>query len=127
MDVLVSFVTNTGVAEPRGAYYDAVELDSVPDTATDGDCVPLLPGIVRVNMSDFVTSGNAYVADKPLTVQTTEDAVFEGSEQFYINMYRESWSVFFTACPDEHLLPYGDCRITVTILDDDTLQVSGIA
>ena len=127
VDVLVSFITNTGVAEPRGAYYDAVELDSVPDTATDGDYVPVLPGIVRVNMSDFVASGDAYVADKPLTVQTTEDTVYEGSEQFYIDMQNESWAVFFTACPDEHLSPNSDCRITVTILDDDTLQVSGIA
>ena len=127
VDVLVSFITGTGVAEPRGDYYDAVELDSAPDTATDDDYVPVLPGIVYVYMSDFVASGDAYVADKPLTVQTTEDTVYEGSEQFYIDMQNESWAVFFTACPDEHLSPISDCRITVTILDDDTLQVSGIA
>ena len=127
VDVLVSFITNTGVAEPRGTYYDAVELYSEPDTATDEDYVPVLPGIVYVYMSDFVSSGDAYVADKPWTVQTTEDAVYEGSEQFYIDMEHQSWSVFFATCPDEHLLPNGDCRITVTILDDDTLQVSGMA
>ena len=127
VDVVVSFITGTGVAKPRGDRSDVVELDSQPDTATDGDYVPLSPGLVTAYMRDFVASGDAFVAEKPLTVQTSEDTLYEGSEQFYIDMRYESWSHFSTVCPDEHLTTSGDCRITVTILDDDTLQVSDIA
>ena len=127
VDIVVSFNTGAGVVQPRGEYYDAVQLYSAHDTATQEDYEPVLGSIVYVYMSDFIPSGDVYRAEKPLTVQTSEDTLFEGDEQFFLDMDDDSWGGFFTSCPDEHQLSYGDCRITVTIRDDDILQASGVA
>lgn len=126
VDLLVTFTTGPGVVRPRGDWRDGIDLFAFPGTATRADYPYPHPYFVVAEMTDFTASGNAYTTDKPATVQTSEDTVYEGNEQFYVELDELSLTNSRTVCPNEYR-PTTRCRITVTILDDDTLQVSDVA
>ena len=119
--VAVSFSTGAGVARPRNDV--SVALDYVPGTAMVPGGYSGLVATLTVAAADWGAAGTAFTATKTHLVVTTED-----SEQFTVvlDLPPGEPALFAPTCPPG--TPDGArCAATVTIIDNETLEVQSVA
>ena len=127
--VTVTFSTGVGVAQPRQDVQ--AELEAAPDTAISGlgNDFATFDTVVTVTASDWTAAGGAFTATKAATDSTLQDDEYEGSEQFNMVLRRTDPSTvpafFAPTCPPGTLNGTA-CLATITITDDDTLEVSSV-
>ena len=127
--VTVTFSTGVGVAQPRQDVQ--AELEAAPDTAISGvgNDFANFDTVVTVTALDWTAAGGAFTATKAATQSTLQDDEYEGSEQFNMVLRRTDPSTvpafFAPTCPPGTLNGTA-CLATITITDDDTLEVTEV-
>ena len=122
MNLRVSFSTGVGVARPRNDM--DFSMHHSPVTASSDQDYSSFASSLTVVAADWIASGAAFTATPTLSVQTLQDTVYEGSETF--NATLTSSLLFLPTCPPGTQLG-ASCVSEVTIVDDDTLGVQGVA
>ena len=130
LTLAVTFTTGAGVARPRETLEAVLNTSDITATGgpPGGDFETVDRRVLQVLPQGWTASGTAFIATKTATFVINDDNEYEGSEQFYVLLKRdEALPEFFNpVCPqpaDNGLT----CRATITIEDDDTLEVSSVS
>ena len=130
LTLAVTFTTGADVARPRETLEAVLNTSDITATGgpPGGDFETVDRRVLQVLPQDWTASGTTFIANKTATFVINDDNEYEGSEQFYVLLKRdEALPEFFNpVCPQ----PADDgltCRATVTIEDDDTLEVSSVS
>ena len=127
--VTVTFSTGVGVAQPRQDVQAGLVAESGTAISGSGNDFRTYGTTVTVAASDWTAAGGAFTATKAVMDSTLQDDEYEGSEQFDLVLHRPNPltvpAFFSPTCPPG--TPDGtDCLATITITDDDTLEVTDV-
>ena len=127
--VTVTFSTGVGVAQPRQDVQAGLVAESGTAISGSGNDFRTYGTTVTVAASDWTAAGGAFTATKAVMDSTLQDDEYEGSEQFDLVLHRPNPltvpAFFSPTCPPG--TPDGtDCLATITIIDDDTLEVTDV-
>ena len=129
--VSVALATVAGVPRPREPY--AVAVATAPGTATAGTDFTALDEVLTVARGDWTSAvaTTTVYATVTLPVETLEDTVLEGDETLHVRLSEASGhpAPGFSSCPAalQDLGATTSCSTEVTIDDDETLSVTGVA
>ncbi len=119
-----TLTTGDASAEPRETV--SLLIDTTDGTAKSGnpsDFVQVAGQIVSVQPGNWTASGTAYTATSSALILIENDNEYEGSEQFNVIIGPDSThAIFNLVCPPGTQASRG-CLATVTITDDETLDV----
>ena len=122
-----TLTTGDASAEPRETV--SLLIDTTDGTAKSGnpsDFVQVAGQIVNVQPGNWTASGTAYTATSSALILIENDNEYEGSEQFNVIIGPDSThAIFNLVCPPGIQASRG-CLATVTITDDETLEVSDV-
>ena len=128
-DLDVVLRTADGVAQPRGRV--GFGLSHREGSAVTTDYEPAFVGTQYVEANEWVADGTAFTKTKRFRVQTSQDTLAEGPQQFQVLLSPKTSqrALFNTNCPTGVYIPENAslflythaCAVTVTINDDDTL------
>ena len=122
-----TLTTGDASAEPRETV--SLLIDTTDGTAKSGnpsDFVQVAGQIMNVQPGNWTASGTAYTATSSALILIENDDEYEGSEQFNVIIGPDSThAIFNLVCPPGTQASRG-CLATVTITDDETLEVSDV-
>ena len=127
VDVTVTLRTVEGEPRPDAALTLAVR--TAADSASPGDDFTALDATHTVAPEAWTPAGTAFTASVTQSVETAEDAAFEGAERFHVLVSTPAGAEpIELACPAalRNLDGAASCATEVTIADDDTLSVTGV-
>ncbi|MCY4602520.1 MAG: SwmB domain-containing protein [Acidobacteria bacterium] len=116
-NVEMTLAAAVGVAQPRNevVFFFSTEAG----TATSPGDYGALSESVSVAPGDWTASGGGYAATKEVAVETLEDDQYEGDETFTVKLENAPGAIA--------IVRIAPTAATITIDDDDTLGVTGVA
>ena len=115
---LLDFVAHEGVAQPRDEI--GVSLLTAAGSATINADYEHLSANADVSPGDWTASNQEWVASRRVTLQTEDDEEYEGDETFTLSLLNQQ------GVSDKITFAPGTENALITIVDDETLGVSGI-
>ena len=132
-DLDVVLRTADGVAQPRGRVGFGLSHREGSAVATDYDSdLAAFVGTQYVEANEWVAAGTAFTKTKQFRVQTSQDTLAEGTQQFQVLLSPKTSqrALFNTNCPTGTYISEAAnthaCAVTVTINDDDTLELQSV-
>ncbi len=130
LTLAATFTTGANVARPRETLEAVLNTSDITATGgpPGGDFETVDRRVLQVLPQDWTASGTAFIATKTATFVINDDNEYEGSEQFYVELKRdEALPQFFNPVCPQPAEGGRVCWATITIEDDDTLEVSGVS
>ena len=128
--VTVRFTTGVGVAQPRENININVATNESGTAEFNVDYTHVST-FKTARAGDYVESGGAYTVDIPVDIVLLDDAVYEPEETFSFQVSRQpgSTGVFDLdeGCVNDGDAMDGRCTVALTLADNDTLGVTGVA